>query len=103
MNDTPRLTKPDLRDLFALFDAVDEMPVSYTALLPALQAMLQALNRFSRLAILLTFRPIRQEPFADSAVALRRFDEQAKVAGLATPGLKHFRPFLEAVLVAQRS
>jgi gamma-butyrobetaine dioxygenase len=45
----------------------------------------------------------RQEPFADSAVALRRFDEQAKVAGLATPGLKHFRPFLEAVLVAQRS
>ncbi len=26
MNDTPRLTKPDLRDLFALFDAVDEMP-----------------------------------------------------------------------------
>jgi chorismate-pyruvate lyase len=26
MNETPRLTKPDLRDLFALFDAVDEMP-----------------------------------------------------------------------------
>jgi hypothetical protein len=26
MNDTPRRTRPDLRDLFALFDAVEEMP-----------------------------------------------------------------------------
>jgi serine/threonine protein kinase len=43
-------------DCLLILDAVDEMPVSYTALLPVLQAMLQALNRFSRLAILLTFR-----------------------------------------------
>jgi len=35
-------------------------------------------------------------PHADAAVALRRWDEQAKVPGLKTPGLDHFRPYLEA-------
>jgi phosphonate degradation associated HDIG domain protein len=35
-------------------------------------------------------------PHAEAAVALRRFDEQAKVRGLQTPGLEHFRPVLEA-------
>src|SRR5262249_53804763 len=40
----------------------------------------------------------RQQPFAEAAVALRRWDEAAKVTGLTTPGLEHFRPHLEAVL-----
>jgi phosphonate degradation associated HDIG domain protein len=38
----------------------------------------------------------RQNPYAQAAVALRRHDEEAKIAGLATPGLEHFRPYLEA-------
>jgi phosphonate degradation associated HDIG domain protein len=38
----------------------------------------------------------RYHPHADAAVALRRFDEQAKVPGLPTPMLEHFRPHLEA-------
>jgi phosphonate degradation associated HDIG domain protein len=38
----------------------------------------------------------RREPYADAAVTLRRFDEQAKVPGLSTPTLEHFRPYLEA-------
>jgi phosphonate degradation associated HDIG domain protein len=40
----------------------------------------------------------RQNPFAEAAVALRRWDEEAKVAGLKTPGLEHFRPHLAATL-----
>jgi len=43
----------------------------------------------------------RDHPHALAAVALRRFDEQAKVPGLQTPGLEHFRPYLEAVRVAR--
>jgi phosphonate degradation associated HDIG domain protein len=38
----------------------------------------------------------RDNPYAEAAVALRRFDEQAKVPGLPTPDLEHFRPYLEA-------
>ena len=38
----------------------------------------------------------RKHPHAEAAVALRRFDEQAKVPGLPTPTLEHFRPYLEA-------
>ncbi len=41
-----------------------------------------------------------QRPFAAEGVRLRRFDEQAKVQGLATPGLEHFRKYLEACLGA---
>jgi predicted HD phosphohydrolase len=37
-------------------------------------------------------------PYAPDAVVLRRWDEQAKVCGLPTPALQHFRPYLEAVL-----
>jgi phosphonate degradation associated HDIG domain protein len=40
----------------------------------------------------------RQGPHAAAAVALRRWDEAAKVAGLPTPPLEHFRPYLEAAL-----
>jgi phosphonate degradation associated HDIG domain protein len=45
----------------------------------------------------------RLHPHADAAVALRRLDEQAKVPGLPTPGLDHFRPFLEAARAARRN
>jgi phosphonate degradation associated HDIG domain protein len=44
----------------------------------------------------------RMHPHADSAVMLRRLDEAAKVPGLDTPDLDHFRPFLEAARAARR-
>jgi phosphonate degradation associated HDIG domain protein len=44
----------------------------------------------------------RNHPHAEAAIALRRFDEQAKVSGLATPTLEHFRPYLEAACAARR-
>jgi gamma-butyrobetaine dioxygenase len=37
-------------------------------------------------------------PHAEAAVALRRWDEAAKVPGLPTPGLEHFRPYLQQAL-----
>jgi gamma-butyrobetaine dioxygenase len=40
----------------------------------------------------------RHGPHAKAAVALRRWDEQAKVPGLATPPLEHFRYHLQASL-----
>ena len=39
------------------------------------------------------------KPYAQDAIVLRRWDEQAKVCGLQTPPLEHFRPHLEAVLL----
>jgi phosphonate degradation associated HDIG domain protein len=39
---------------------------------------------------------------AEAAVALRRFDDQAKVPGLLTPDLEHFRAYLEGTHVARR-
>jgi phosphonate degradation associated HDIG domain protein len=41
----------------------------------------------------------RRNPHGDAALALRRWDEQAKIPGLNTPDLEHFRLYLEAVLV----
>jgi [1-hydroxy-2-(trimethylamino)ethyl]phosphonate dioxygenase len=38
----------------------------------------------------------RELPHAEAAVTLRRHDEQAKIRGLVTPNLEHFRPYLEA-------
>jgi phosphonate degradation associated HDIG domain protein len=38
----------------------------------------------------------RLHPHGEAAVVLRRFDEQAKIPGLPTPPLEHFRPYLEA-------
>lgn len=35
-------------------------------------------------------------PFAQDAVRLRRWDDEGKVPGLATPDLEHYRPVLEA-------
>ena len=44
-------------------------------------------------------RRFEQEPFWQAAVALRRWDDAAKVPGLVVPGLEHYRPCLEAVLL----
>ena len=38
------------------------------------------------------------EPYWGDAVALRRWDDAAKVPGLAVPGLGYYRPILNAVL-----
>ena len=38
------------------------------------------------------------QPHAQDAVRLRRWDEQAKVRGLVTPALDHFRPHLQQSL-----
>jgi phosphonate degradation associated HDIG domain protein len=43
-------------------------------------------------------REFEASPYADDAVRLRIYDDVGKVAGLATPGLEHYRPFLEASL-----
>jgi predicted HD phosphohydrolase len=40
-------------------------------------------------------------PHAPAAVQLRRWDEGAKIPGKPTPGLEHFRPYLEACLLAR--
>jgi phosphonate degradation associated HDIG domain protein len=45
----------------------------------------------------------RRDPHAEAAIALRRFDEQAKVPGLPTPALEHFRRYLEAARAQPRS
>jgi [1-hydroxy-2-(trimethylamino)ethyl]phosphonate dioxygenase len=37
----------------------------------------------------------RELPYAEEAIRLRRWDDLAKVPGLATPPLEHFRPYLE--------
>lgn len=42
----------------------------------------------------------RARPFAEDAVRVRRWDEAAKVEGLPTPDLAHFRSYLEASLKA---
>ncbi|OWK43724.1 phosphonate degradation HD-domain oxygenase [Fimbriiglobus ruber] len=41
----------------------------------------------------------RRHPQAEAAVALRRWDDEAKVPGLPTPPFAHFRPLVEAALV----
>lgn len=46
-------------------------------------------------------RRFKQEPGFRSAVAVRRWDDQAKVPGLAVPGLEHYRSCLSAVLSTQ--
>ena len=45
----------------------------------------------------------RQNPFAEAAVTLRRYDEEAKIKDLVTPDLEHFRPYLEAGRAARQS
>ena len=43
-------------------------------------------------------RRFEDEPFYHESVALRRWDDQAKVPGLATPGVEHFLNYLPACL-----
>jgi phosphonate degradation associated HDIG domain protein len=40
-----------------------------------------------------------KRPFAAEAARLRRWDESAKIHGLQTPALDHFRPYVEACLI----
>jgi phosphonate degradation associated HDIG domain protein len=40
-----------------------------------------------------------KRPFAVDATKLRRWDESAKIYGLKTPNLEHFRRYLEACLI----
>jgi phosphonate degradation associated HDIG domain protein len=42
-------------------------------------------------------RDFEREPWFRCAVAVRRWDDMAKVPGLVVPGLDHYRPCLEAV------
>ena len=44
-------------------------------------------------------RRFEQEPWFRSAVAVRRWDDAAKVPGLVVPGLDHYRPCLETILM----
>lgn len=39
-----------------------------------------------------------RQPFAEQAVALRRYDDRAKIRGLETPTIDYFRPHLRAVI-----
>ena len=41
------------------------------------------------------------EPHVEAAIALRRFDDMAKVKDLATPALAHFLPYVERCLVVR--
>jgi gamma-butyrobetaine dioxygenase len=41
-------------------------------------------------------RAFESHPFYRDAVRLRRWDDAAKVAGLATPPLAHFAAYLDA-------
>lgn len=43
-------------------------------------------------------KAFEQNPHAQAAVALRRWDDAAKVPGLDVPGLEHYRRHLEAAL-----
>jgi phosphonate degradation associated HDIG domain protein len=44
-------------------------------------------------------RRFEEEPWFRSAVAVRRWDDEAKVPGLAVPGLEHYRRYLEEALL----
>ncbi len=43
-----------------------------------------------------------RRPHAAAALALRRWDDRAKVPGLGTPNLQHFRKYLDAALAPAR-
>src|SRR6185436_19031082 len=47
-------------------------------------------------------RRFEEEPWFRSAVAVRRWDDGAKVPDLMVPGLEHYRPRLAAALAAER-
>ena len=43
-----------------------------------------------------------QQPHAEEAVRLRRYDDLAKVAGRAVPPLEHYLPRLEQLMTSDR-
>jgi gamma-butyrobetaine dioxygenase len=43
-------------------------------------------------------RAFEAEPYRDDAVALRRWDDQAKDATVRTPAFEQFRPLLEGLV-----
>jgi phosphonate degradation associated HDIG domain protein len=46
-------------------------------------------------------RRFEESPFFEAAVAVRGWDDAAKVPGLSVPGLEHYRSRLEAVLLRE--
>jgi gamma-butyrobetaine dioxygenase len=71
---------------------------------PDYHAELSAPSRLSLALLGGAFTPdevqwFEQEPWSRSAVAVRRWDDTAKVPGLAVPGLEHYRRHLEAALL----
>ncbi|MCX7699485.1 MAG: HD domain-containing protein [Gemmataceae bacterium] len=73
---------------------------------PAYMASLSAASRLSLDLQGGPFSPtelaaFEQEPHFRSALALRRWDDAAKVPGLALPGLEHYRSILDSVWMAQ--
>ena len=43
-------------------------------------------------------RAFEANPFFRDAIRLRRYDDEAKIEHLATPGLDHYRPLLNRLL-----
>jgi phosphonate degradation associated HDIG domain protein len=70
-------------------------------------AYFSALSPASVLSLELQGGPLNPEevrafealPFAQEAARLRRYDDQGKVPGAVTPGLEHYRRYLEAALL----
>lgn len=66
------------------------------------EAYMGALSRPSQVSLELQGGPMtpdevdafRRNPFSDDAVRLRRWDDEAKVVGLATPSLDHFARYV---------
>jgi phosphonate degradation associated HDIG domain protein len=48
-------------------------------------------------------RAFNRRPYSEDAVALRRWDDQAKVPGLDVPSLEHYRQRIEAFVEMPRS
>jgi len=74
------------------------LPVRHRArlLCPSVQCFHRQLAPSGRAFTPSEVEEFRRGPFAADAVALRRWDEQAKVAGLPTPPLEHFLSHLSA-------
>lgn len=70
------------------------------------QGYLDRLSEASKLSLRLQGGPMsaeeaarfREEPFLAEAIDLRRWDDEAKVVGAATPALAHYRPMIEGLL-----
>ena len=70
----------------------------HAALSPASQRSLELQGGAMSLAEVEAFRA---EPYLETAIALRRWDDLAKIPGLPTPDLIHFIPHLEHALLGR--